>query len=124
MPWSDPEHRRAYHRKYYENNKGKWIESRKRQTASQKRNAAKYMRNYSLLREYSITSADYKRMLKKQRGVCAICKKKHKGWRNLHVDHCHKTGAVRMLLCGRCNMALGVYETHRRSFERYLRKFK
>ena len=43
-----------------------------------------------------------------QNGVCAICKKSGDGkWKKLCVDHDHKTGKVRQLLCRRCNMILG-----------------
>ena len=55
---------------------------------------------------YGITFADYDAMLMKQDGRCAICRKPPKG-RYLHVDHDHETGAVRGLLCARCNTALG-----------------
>lgn len=45
-------------------------------------------------------------MLEKQNGVCAICGHKDKK-KSLAVDHDHKTGKIRGLLCGRCNPALG-----------------
>jgi hypothetical protein len=46
-------------------------------------------------------------MLESQGGVCAICKAPPgKKW--LHVDHSHKTGDVRGLLCGNCNAAIGM----------------
>ena len=52
-------------------------------------------------------------MLKTQEGVCFICKNpeitKFKGVVNpLSVDHCHKTGKVRSLLCVKCNALLGM----------------
>lgn len=58
-------------------------------------------------KEYS-----YKELLEHQGGVCAICKKKEtsriKGTlKSLSVDHCHKTGNIRGLLCSRCNLTLG-----------------
>ena len=53
---------------------------------------------------YGISVDDYEKMLAKQNGVCAVCKKPRK---RLCVDHCHKTKKVRGLLCGSCNLAIG-----------------
>jgi hypothetical protein len=47
----------------------------------------------------------YKMILAEQAGVCAICK--GTSARALHVDHCHKTGIIRGLLCHSCNLSLG-----------------
>lgn len=41
-----------------------------------------------------------------QKGVCAICTDSYEE-PNLHVDHNHKTGKVRGLLCFKCNTTLG-----------------
>lgn len=51
-------------------------------------------------------------MLDAQGGGCAICgernpKGKHSGF---HVDHCHKTGRVRGILCHGCNVSLGHFK--------------
>ena len=63
---------------------------------------------YSLRKNYGITEADYMEMYLKQDGVCAICKKSSKlKSSRLAVDHCHKTGKVRGLLCGQCNAGMG-----------------
>ena len=60
--------------------------------------------------KYGITGAEYRLRLRKQRGVCAICQEKCKtGWR-LGVDHCHTSGQVRGLLCGKCNSGLGMFK--------------
>jgi hypothetical protein len=42
-------------------------------------------------------------MLQAQNGVCAICRTAEAA----HIDHDHVTGAVRGMLCFRCNAALG-----------------
>lgn len=67
-----------------------------------------------LRREYHITLVEYRLILKGQGGCCAICKRPmnfltKKGTRtcDFAVDHCHKTGLVRGLLCMECNRALG-----------------
>lgn len=49
---------------------------------------------------------DYNEMLARQGGVCAICGLMPKNKR-LHVDHDHKTGKVRALLCNGCNTGIG-----------------
>ena len=51
---------------------------------------------------------EYELRLARQNGACAICKKKPKR-RFLCIDHCHKTGKVRGLLCTQCNAALGAF---------------
>jgi hypothetical protein len=80
----------------------------------------------SNLKKYGITLAEYERLLKKQKGVCAICKKPEYDarQRRLSVDHDHETGRVRGLLCARCNRALGMFNDNPellRSAARYLR---
>jgi hypothetical protein len=51
---------------------------------------------------YGLKSDDYDVLLEAQGGRCAICRARPKSKR-LAVDHDHKTGAVRGLLCSRCN---------------------
>lgn len=52
-----------------------------------------------------LTIDEYDRLFVDQGGVCAICKKDAK----LDIDHCHISEAVRGLLCGPCNRALGFF---------------
>jgi hypothetical protein len=52
-------------------------------------------------------------MLRSQGGACAVCGKgpgsRHARDMRLAVDHCHKTGQVRGLLCQTCNRAIGLF---------------
>lgn len=57
---------------------------------------------------YGISLEEYERLLKKQRGRCAICHRKPSSKRRLCVDHCHRTKRVRGLLCIKCNVAMGL----------------
>lgn len=52
-----------------------------------------------------LDDADYAARLEAQGGGCALCGAKPKN-RRLDVDHDHRTGEVRGLLCHRCNRAL------------------
>lgn len=61
--------------------------------------------NYHLRKNYGITIEDYDRILQAQGGRCAICK----GGTSKNffaVDHNHRNGRVRGLLCARCNTGL------------------
>jgi hypothetical protein len=58
-------------------------------------------RRRHLLVTYGITQEQYDTMFEAQGGVCAICGGKRRYL--LAVDHCHKTGRVRGLLCKLCN---------------------
>lgn len=63
-----------------------------------------------LLAEYGLTLDAYSALLESQNFGCKICKKPNtdKARRNLSVDHDHKTGRVRGLLCGACNKLIGL----------------
>lgn len=65
----------------------------------------------NLLHKYGLTSAQYASMLASQGGKCAnqACRRPP-GRRRLNVDHCHKTGVVRGLLCDGCNKGLGLFQ--------------
>jgi hypothetical protein len=65
-----------------------------------------------LRRKFGITVDQYFGMLEVQNGRCAICSRTpeevpDKGAWRLAVDHCHKTGKIRGLLCRPCNTAIG-----------------
>lgn len=62
-------------------------------------------REKHLRRKYGIDHSQYESMFVQQGGVCAICGKSQK--RRFDVDHCHKSGDVRGLLCTSCNRMLG-----------------
>jgi hypothetical protein len=62
------------------------------------------MKNY-LVRAYGITWEQKNGMIAERQGRCDVCKTVPK--KTLHVDHCHKTGKVRGLLCNSCNNGLG-----------------
>ena len=47
-------------------------------------------------------------MLEQQDGKCAICKSEDSKGKRFSVDHNHKTGEVRGLLCNPCNVAIGL----------------
>ncbi|WP_405738856.1 endonuclease VII domain-containing protein [Streptomyces sp. NBC_00028] len=56
-----------------------------------------------LKRQYGMTEAERDEMVASQMGLCVICLKAPA----VHVDHCHKTGRVRGVLCFNCNSAIG-----------------
>jgi Recombination endonuclease VII len=90
---------------YSERNKAKRLERQ----ASEKYQL--YVREFRLKNKYGINLEQYEAMLQHQGGVCAICGGQPKGGTStkyFSVDHCHKTGKVRQLLCNRCNTALGL----------------
>ena len=66
-------------------------------------------RNTDYKRKYGITIDDYNMMLELQSGVCAICSQECKTEKNLAVDHDHKNGQIRALLCKNCNTGLGSF---------------
>lgn len=60
---------------------------------------------YQIKKYYGITEDEYIALRNKQKNLCAICKKSLPD--SLHIDHCHKTNAVRGMLCFSCNSGMG-----------------
>ena len=75
--------------------------------------AAVHARRKEMKAKYGLTLEDYDELLESQGGVCAICNKPSHNYRRLAVDHDHETGAIRGLLCDKCNRGLGYFKDNR-----------
>lgn len=120
--------RRAYNKKWRESEHGvefdkernasperKTYRKKYKQTEAGKKSNLKYRRkpevklkykNYRLGVRYGITVEKYNELYRLQQGKCLICGE-HK--ERLDIDHSHETGAVRGLLCGKCNKGIGLF---------------
>ena len=75
---------------------------------------------------YGLSESDYRTLVEGQQGQCAICGR-IPARRRLAVDHDHETGSVRGLLCGPCNIGLGVFQDNPTILEKaaeYLRALR
>ncbi len=100
------ENRNKYYKQYTENNK-------ERVKKYQSRSSEQWKKR-NLLRRYKITVEEYEKILQEQNGLCKICNIKPK---KIVVDHCHKTGIVRGLLCNECNTAIGLLKENLQSLQ-------
>lgn len=89
-------------------------------------------RNDYLKRSFGIEIADYEAMLSMQDYGCAICGKKDDTllrsgvYKRLCVDHNHKTGKLRGILCENCNRGIGLFKDSQELLENainYLNQF-
>jgi hypothetical protein len=78
-----------------------------------------YERKHKLKSIYGITLEDYKNILNKQNGKCAICGEPSINKR-FSVDHNHTTGKVRGLLCNNCNTGIGLLKENLEIIQRAL----
>lgn len=62
-------------------------------------------REYHLRRRYGIGEKEFQELLAEQGGVCAVCGAEDPQ----HLDHDHRTGWVRGILCFNCNGGLGQF---------------
>lgn len=79
------------------------------QTETGRASCKRHLRKGQLKRKYGLTPECFDAMLLKQGGNCRICgsSKPGRGHAAFFVDHDHKTGRVRGLLCHLCNNGLG-----------------
>jgi len=115
-----PERAKAYMKKYREEHPEKFRAWKKKdreihkdviseRTQKWRQANPDKMNGQRLRQRYSLSKADYEKLVKAQNGICAICGKEPNGHR-LFIDHDHKTGNMRGLLCRNCNFALELFE--------------
>lgn len=82
-------------------------------------------RNMALKRKYGITLDQFNQLSIQQEDKCPICNK-HKDIldQSMSVDHCHKTGKVRALLCNPCNAAVGFIQENVENAQRLVQYIK
>jgi len=80
----------------------------------------------SLKKRYKLTLDQYNEMYRKQESKCGICGiHESKITKKLNIDHNHKTGKARELLCQKCNVALSYFENFdNKPFLEYLNKHR
>jgi hypothetical protein len=81
------------------------------------------------LGKYGLTVEQFNELFERQRGGCSLCgmpivRESHRA-DSAQVDHCHKTGKVRGLLCTSCNLTLGHVEKgwNLEAFSRNVRRY-
>lgn len=85
-----------------------------------------HIRDLFLRKRFGITSDQFDRMLRRQKGVCGLCKGPP-GARQFAVDHDHVSGSVRGLLCRGCNVGIGNLKDDPKLLEKaagYIRKHR
>ena len=94
----------AYHKRWRE-------ENRERRLAHQRQlrlERVGWKADEHRRQRYGVTGNEYQRLVDEQGGTCAICRRPPE--KVLHIDHDHKTGLYRGLLCRRCNRSIGLFE--------------
>ncbi len=94
---------------------------------SHRKQSTPHDRDLYLQRTYGLSLLQRDTLLAAQGGLCAVCdcevefRLARSGQKRIaHVDHDHKTGGVRGILCDRCNLQLGHYEAALAWAPRYL----
>lgn len=96
----------------------RWAQKRHfREQTDHIRAVARRLHHKTRLKRRGLTPEDYDRMFADQHGLCAICHRpetrpdtRYGTPKRLSLDHCHRSGRNRELLCAACNKALGLFE--------------
>lgn len=124
MPYKDPEKRREYEREWRKKNGAKVREKARKFYHSNRENQVRRVKNYqernksTVLeysrkteyrgRKYGLARGEFEEMFAEQEGRCKLCGSPTDS-ADMHIDHDHRTGLVRGLLCRSCNAGLGMF---------------
>lgn len=98
-------------KKWRTENPDKYKKASKKHYNENKDRYAAINRKNNLKRWYGLKPEDVEELLKKQNHTCAICGKHESEFKKiLEIDHDHKTGKVRGMLCHKCNKMLGLID--------------
>jgi hypothetical protein len=94
--------------------------------------AFNYGRKHHLKKTYNISLEKYEEMLYQQNNCCEICGNSSSGAKSRYntfaVDHDHKTGKIRGLLCVSCNLivvpSVEYYDNRLEATKKYLEKYR
>ena len=78
-------------------------------------------------KSYGLTKHERAFLHRESKGLCAICQQEPYENKKLVIDHCHRTGKVRNLLCQSCNLGLGLFKDNPnalRTAAAYVLKYK
>ena len=101
---------KTHQKDFYNRNKKRYHKDKKYSKSCSTEHRWKKTGMINLDRSF-FTQVDYDRLYQIQQGKCKICKRHQTELnRRLSVDHNHKTGIVRGLLCIPCNTKLGHVE--------------
>lgn len=123
---------RAYFKKYYKRNYARKAKNERQRRYRKahgypKRNFLKWFTWY-IKYTYNLSIEQYEKIAKTQNFSCGICKKpQDKLSKRFAVDHDHKTGQIRGLLCHQCNAGLGNFHDNIQFLVKataYLKRFK
>ena len=127
-----PDKYKESNKKTYLKNKGKRskykLEWQRRYRKEHAEEAREYARLYKRkkqqahrLKWYGITQEMYDFLKQRQNNRCGICGREFINKTSPQIDHCHKTGKVRGLLCWNCNIRLGYLENE--TFQAQAKKY-
>ena len=127
----------AQSREWYKNNRyifaDKLKANKAKYRAKSKDKAAAYNKEYylgnkdsyflrSIRYHYGITPEEYAELVISAKGLCNICNREFNEILVPCIDHCHKTGKIRGLLCRPCNVHLGWMEKNGEHARNYLER--
>ena len=68
---------------------------------------------YRYMKSYGLTHEEHKKLIDKNNNLCWLCNKR----KAIRIDHDHKTGKVRGVLCGFCNQSLAMIDNEQKPLE-------
>lgn len=90
------------------------------------RDCVSTVKGWHFLDKYGLLEKDYNNLMENQNNCCACCGEEFTKKTKICVDHCHKQGHVRGLICNSCNIGLGFIENDKRLAQafRYIEQHK
>jgi len=84
------------------------MNNRRRKNTPRRKSAFTNATEYQRVWKWKLSAAEFDKLFKSQNGQCAICAKSLEYYaKDTCVDHDHKSGKIRGILCGKCNLGIG-----------------